>query len=75
MDKKIVFTGKMSSSRDEMKKHAKSIGIKVLSSVNQSTDYLVIGENVGPKKLQFAIDNNIAILKEDEYLKLIDESK
>jgi len=75
VDKKIVFTGKMSSSRDEMKKHAKSIGIKVLSSVNQSTDYLVIGENVGPKKLQFAIDNNIAILKEDEYLKLIDEGK
>jgi len=75
VDKKIVFTGKMSSSRDEMKKHAKSIGIKVLSSVNQSTDYLVIGENVGPKKLQFAIDNNIAILKEDEYLKLINESK
>jgi len=75
MDKKIVFTGKMSSSRDEMKKHAKSIGIKVLSSVNQSTDYLVIGENVGPKKLQFAIDNNIAILKENEYLKLIYESK
>jgi len=75
VDKKIVFTGKMSTSRDEMKKHAKSIGIKVLSSVNQSTDYLVIGENVGPKKLQFAIDNNIAILKEDEYLKLIDESK
>jgi len=75
VDKKIVFTGKMSSSRDEMKKYAKSIGIKVLSSVNQSTDYLVIGENVGPKKLQFAIDNNIAILKEDEYFKLIDESK
>jgi len=75
VDKKIVFTGKMSSSRDEMKKHAKSMGFKVLSSVNQSTDYLVIGENVGPKKLQFAIDNNIAILKEDEYFKLIDESK
>jgi len=75
VDKKIVFTGKMSSSRDEMKKYAKSIGIKVLASVNQSTDYLVIGENVGPKKLQFAIDNNIEILKEDEYLKLIDESK
>jgi len=74
MNKKIVFTGKMSSSRDEMKKHAKSIGIKVLSSVNQSTDYLVIGENVGPKKLQFAIDNKITILEEDEYLKLVDES-
>jgi len=75
VDKKIVFTGKMSSSRDEMKKHAKSIGINVLSSVNQSTDYLVIGENVGPKKLQFAIENNIAILKEAEFLKLVDESK
>jgi len=74
MNKKIVFTGKMSTSRDEMKKHAKSIGIKVLSSVNQSTDYLVIGENVGPKKLQFAIDNKITILEEDEYLKLVDES-
>jgi len=30
----VIFTGKMKGSRDEMKKHAKSIGIQVASSVS-----------------------------------------
>ncbi len=69
--KKIIFTGKMSGSREEMKKHAKSIGIQVASSVSAKTDYLVIGEKVGQKKIESAQKFNVEILKEEDYLALI----
>jgi len=70
-DKKIVFTGKMQGSRDEMKKHAKSIGIQVATSVSAKTDYLVIGEKVGQKKLDKAEELGVQIMSEQAYLLLI----
>lgn len=69
--KKIVFTGKMSSSRDDMKKYAKSIGIQVVSSISAKTDYLVIGEKIGGNKLKAAKKFNIQILSEENYLSKI----
>ncbi len=71
-DKKVVFTGKMSGSRDAMKKHAKSIGIQVASSVSTKTDYLVIGENVGQKKIEAAEKFGVEILREIEYLTMVE---
>ncbi|MBT4123286.1 MAG: DNA ligase [Candidatus Ruthia sp.] len=69
--KKIIFTGKMSGSREAMKKHAKSIGIQVVSSVSAKTDYLVIGEKVGQKKIESAENFGVEILTESNYLALI----
>ncbi len=69
--KKIIFTGKMSSSRDEMKKYAKSIGIQVVSSVSAKTDYLVIGEKVGQKKIESAKKFGVEVLSEAVYLGMI----
>ena len=46
-NKKIVFTGSMSSSRAELQKQAKAFGAIVGSSVSSKTDLLIIGENVG----------------------------
>ena len=69
--KKIIFTGKMSGSREVMKKHAKSIGIQVVSSVSAKTDYLVIGEKVGQKKIESAENFGVEILTESNYLALI----
>jgi len=69
--KKIIFTGKMCGSREEMKKHAKSIGIQVVGSVSAKTDYLVVGENVGQKKIEGAQKFNVEILQEEDYLRLI----
>lgn len=69
--KKIVFTGAMSSTRDLMKKHAKSIGIKVMSSVNAKTDYLIIGDKVGANKIKTAEKLGVEILNESRYLSLI----
>ncbi|MDG2394721.1 helix-hairpin-helix domain-containing protein, partial [Candidatus Thioglobus sp.] len=69
--KKIVFTGVMSGSREEMKKHAKSIGIVVAGSVSSKTDYLVTGSNVGSKKIQSAVDFGVQVITELEYIKMI----
>ena len=71
LGKKIVFTGKMQGSREAMKKQAKTLGMSVASSVSGKTDYLVIGENVGQKKLQSAADNKVEIITEAQYLDLI----
>ena len=70
-DKKIVFTGKMDGSREEMKKYAKSIGIQVANSVSAKTDYLVIGENVGQKKIEAAEKFSVEILQEIDYLAMV----
>ncbi|MEO1941242.1 MAG: BRCT domain-containing protein, partial [Candidatus Thioglobus sp.] len=69
--KKIVFTGKMQGSRDDMKKHAKSIGIQVVSSVTGKTDYLIIGDNVGQKKIESAEKFNVEVIKERDYINMI----
>ena len=69
--KKIIFTGKMSGSREEMKKYAKSIGIQVVNSVSAKTDYLVIGERVGKIKIESAKRFGVEILSEANYLTLI----
>ncbi len=69
--KKIVFTGKMKDSRDAMKKHAKSLGIQISNSVSAKTNYLVIGEKVGQKKIQNAKKLGIEIITEAQYLSMI----
>ena len=70
--KKVVFTGKMAGSRDEMKKHAKSIGIEVTTSVSAKTDYLVIGEKVGQKKIESAQKFGVEVMTEQEYLIMVE---
>ena len=70
-DKKIVFTGKMNGSREVMKKQAKLLGIKVMASVSAKTDYLVIGEQVGAKKIESAEKFGVKILTEESYMKIV----
>ena len=41
--KKIVFTGKMSKTRTQMKKDAKAAGADVLRSISEEVDFLVCG--------------------------------
>ncbi len=69
--KKVVFTGKMQSSREQMKKHAKSIGIQVVTSVSAKTDYLVAGEKVGPSKITAAEKFGVKVLSEAQYLTMV----
>jgi len=71
-NKKVVFTGKMSRPRADLKKQAKSLGINVLSGVNSKTDFLIIGEKVGETKLNSAKEHGVVILQEAEYLSKIE---
>ena len=70
-NKKIVFTGAMSQPRAALQKQAKAHGIAVSSSVSSKTDFLIIGENVGQSKLKAAKVNDVVILTEEEYLKIL----
>lgn len=70
--KSLVFTGTLhSGSRDQLSKQAKAKGAKVGSAVSAKTDYLVAGDNVGANKLNAARDKGVAVISEDDFLKLL----
>ena len=72
-NKNLVFTGSLTSlSRDEAKYLAKTNGAKILSTISNNTDYLIIGEKAG-SKLDKAKILGIKILKEKEFLKKINQ--
>jgi len=70
-DQFIVFTGAMQSSRDDMKAAAQRLGANVQSAVNKKTNYLVIGEKVGAKKIEKAESLGTKVVTEAEYLVMI----
>ncbi len=71
--KTVVFTGSLTKfTRDEAKAVAERLGAKVAGSVSKKTDYVVAGEEAG-SKLTKAREHGVAVLTEDEWLKLIGE--
>lgn len=71
--KKIVFTGTMKTGcRDDMEETARLMGANVQSGVNSKTDYLVCGDKVGAKKIDKAKSLNVEVIKETEYLLLVE---
>jgi len=69
--KTVVFTGTLERmTRSEAKAKAERLGAKVAGSVSKNTDYVVAGPGAG-SKLKNAKDLGVAVLTEDEWLKLI----
>ncbi|MFC6877520.1 NAD-dependent DNA ligase LigA [Flavobacterium myungsuense] len=58
-------------SRDDLKKAIEDNGGKVGSSISSKTDFVVAGDNMGPAKLEKANQLKVAIISEDEFIKLI----
>ena len=73
--KSFVISGVFSSfSRDEIKEKIKNNGGKVVSAISGKVDYLVVGESMGPAKLEKAQKLGVNIISEHEFLAMINKS-
>ncbi|MBR1461857.1 MAG: NAD-dependent DNA ligase LigA [Prevotella sp.] len=71
--KSIVISGVFEHhSRDEYKALIEQHGGKNVGSISGKTSFILAGENMGPSKLQKAEKLGIAIVSEDEFLKMIE---
>ena len=72
-NKSFVISGVFAGfSREELKNMIEKNGGKNISSISSKTDYVVAGDNMGPSKLKKAQELGIKIIREDEFLKMID---
>ena len=55
--------------REEAKKKAEDLGMKVVGSISSKTDFVVAGSEAG-SKLKKAAELNLKVLNEDEWLEL-----
>jgi DNA ligase (NAD+) len=61
-------------SRDDLKKAIEDNGGKVGSSISAKTDFVVAGANMGPAKLEKAVKLNVAIISENDFKIMINET-
>ncbi|MDD3003954.1 NAD-dependent DNA ligase LigA [Flavobacterium sp.] len=58
--------------RDDLKKAIEDNGGKVGSSISAKTHYVIAGDNMGPAKLEKATKLNVAIISEDDFIKMLE---
>ena len=69
--KSIIFTGTLEKmSRAEAKKRAEDLGMKVVGSVSNKTDFVVAGSDAG-SKLKKAAELGLRVLNEAEWMEII----
>ncbi|KAF6743059.1 purine nucleotide binding protein [Ephemerocybe angulata] len=72
----FVFTGELASlAREEAIDLAKRFGGRVVGQPSSKTDYVVLGDDAGPKKLEAIKKHKLKTLDEDAFLKLIGTRK
>ena len=74
-NKTFMFTGKLKEiSRAEAKSLIEQNSGKIISNVNNRLDYLVTGEKPTAKKIKKAKELNIKILKQDEWMDMLNKT-
>ena len=69
----VCFTGSMSRwSRDQAQLIAEELGAKIAKSAQKSTTVLVVGENVGAKKIEAAEKNGCRVENEDWFVGVVE---
>jgi DNA ligase (NAD+) len=72
--KTFCITGKLNHfTRDSINVKIAELGAKAAGSVSKNTDYLITNEQSGSSKYKKAIELNIAIITEQEFLNMIGE--
>ena len=72
--KTLCVTGKLNHfTRDSINKKIVALGAKATGSVSKKTDYLIANEASGSSKYKKAIELNVSIITEDEFLNMIGE--
>jgi DNA ligase (NAD+) len=73
-DLTFVFTGSLERfTRDEAQDLVERHCGNATGSVSGATDYLVVGEGPGSRKLEDAEDNDVPVLAEDEFVEFLQE--
>ena len=70
-DGNVVFTGSADLSRKDLAAKLQRLGGRLQQQVSSNTNYLVVGENPGARKLELAKKYNLPILEVWQFLKLI----
>ncbi|EGQ61579.1 DNA ligase, NAD-dependent, putative, partial [Acidithiobacillus sp. GGI-221] len=71
--KRVVFTGTFATAdRKILEKQAEAMGAQVQSGINAKTDFLILGEKPGSKKVAAAQANKTRTIDEQAYLQLMD---
>lgn len=72
--KSICVTGKLNHfTRDSINEKIVSLGAKAAGSVSKNTDYLITNEQSGSSKYKKAVELNIPIITEEEFLKMLED--
>ncbi|CAJ0824433.1 15632_t:CDS:10 [Entrophospora sp. SA101] len=75
-DKTFAFTGELTSiTKEKAQDLVKQHGGRVTTSMNNTTSFVVLGDDPGPKKLNKIEELNIPTLDEDGLFNLIKESR
>ena len=70
--KALCVTGKLNHfTRDSINEKLASLGAKAASSVSKKTDYLITNEASGSSKYKKAMELNVPIITEDEFIKML----
>lgn len=72
--KTLCVTGKLNHfTRDSINEKIAELGAKSAGSVSKNTDYLITNEASGSSKYKKAVELNVPIITEDEFLNMIGE--
>ncbi len=68
----VCFTGFSPTKKEELVNLAHDNRFKVMTDVTKKLDYLVGGENPGPKKIEKAEAQDVPLLNEQQFIHLIE---
>jgi DNA ligase (NAD+) len=70
--KTFLYTGTFANfSREDLESRIAANGGKVLSGISKKLNYLIVGENAGPSKVEKAQKLNVPMISEDEFLAML----